>query len=88
VKIVIAKLIFAAAVLAAALCLGIAASQAGQIGNEKWCAVADQGGGAVIWDCEFETVDDCSPAILAGNRGFCALNPGYRQPEPPTDPQR
>jgi len=76
------KPILAAAAFAAALCFGSPASQAGQIGNDKWCAVSEDGADAMTWDCEYDTVDDCSPAILGGNRGFCALNPYWRPPEP------
>lgn len=86
-KISIPKLILAAAVLTAVLGFAIPASRAGQIGNEKWCAVTDNAGDTMVWDCEFETSEDCTPAILVGTRGFCALNPGYRPPPPQPAPQ-
>jgi hypothetical protein len=90
VKISIAKLIFAAAALAAALCLNIPASQASW-GSAKWCAVTNEGDESPNWDCEFDTAEDCAPALAAGNRGFCALNPTYQPPAPqqplPTNPQ-
>jgi len=78
VKIFLLKLTFAAAVFAAALCMNMPASQAGTYGHSRWCAVTDDGAANVNWDCEYETVDACRPAILAGNRGFCALNPYWR----------
>jgi hypothetical protein len=74
VKIFLLKLTFAAAVLTVALCLDIRASHAGLYGD---FAVTDDGG-RVVWECEYETVAACRPAVLAGNRGFCALNPYYR----------
>jgi hypothetical protein len=85
VKISILKLAFVVAASAAALSWGATPSRA--YGNEKWCAVTDQGAGSLNWDCEFETNEDCAPAVVVGNRGFCALNPTYRPPEPSTDPQ-
>jgi len=88
VKIIIPKLVFAAALSAAVLGLGIGTSRASYYGDEKWCAVTDNGGGTVIWDCEFETADDCSPAVLVGNRGFCAINPYWQPPQPSTNSQR
>jgi Protein of unknown function (DUF3551) len=91
VKISISKLILAVAVLPAVLGFAILASWASQFGDEKWCAVSNNGGAAAVWDCEFETADDCSPAILVGNRGYCALNPYYRPPQQqpqPANPQR
>jgi hypothetical protein len=88
VKIIVCRLIFAAAMLAAVLGFGIGTSRAGTYGDEKWCAVSNDGGDALNWDCEYDTVDDCSPAIIVGNRGFCALNPYWRPPDPATKSQR
>ena len=74
-RIIIAKLIFAAAVLGAALCFIMPAGHAGLYGNSRWCAVTDQGADVISWNCEYGTLEDCRPAILSGNRGYCALNP-------------
>jgi hypothetical protein len=73
--------------VAAVLCCSIPASWAATFGDNKWCAVSNDGGDAINWNCQFDTVDDCSPAILAGNRGFCAINPYWRPPEPAPNPQ-
>jgi hypothetical protein len=62
----------------AALLLGTPASDAGLYGNGRWCAVTDGGGGEATWECEFDTQEDCTPAVTGGNRGFCALNPYWR----------
>jgi len=78
VKIVFAKLAGAIAVLAVAIFFGVAASHAGLYGNSRWCAVTNQGSDALDWDCEYDTVEDCTPAVLNGNRGFCAINPYWR----------
>ena len=74
--------------LAAVLGFGIGTSRAGTYGDEKWCAVSNDGGDALNWDCEYDTVDDCSPAILVGNRGYCTINPYWRPPDPATNSQR
>jgi hypothetical protein len=78
VKILPAKLTFAVAVVAAALCLDPGTSHAGMYGNSRWCAVTNQGSDALDWDCEYDTAEDCTPAVLTGNRGFCAINPYWR----------
>lgn len=71
-----------------ALCF-TAPSRAGSYGDEKWCAVTNDGGDALNWDCEYETVADCSPAANQGNRGFCSINPYYQPPQPSQpSPQR
>lgn len=82
--------ILVAAIGVATLCLGVPASHAGTYGDQKWCAVTNDGAAAINWDCEYETVADCQPAIIGGNRGYCAVNPYYRPPEPapPPAPQR
>jgi hypothetical protein len=66
---------FAAA--AAALCLSISSSQAQYYGTAPWCAVTAMGTGGVHYDCEYANVEACVPNVLAGNRGFCALNPYF-----------
>jgi hypothetical protein len=85
VKNIVPKLTIFAGLLAIILCFGIPVSPASAYGNEKWCLVTDQGGDNIVWDCEYETADDCAPAITAGSRGFCALNPSWRpNPNPST----
>jgi hypothetical protein len=64
-----------AAGAAAALLLGAPAAQAGLYGNAPWCAVLNIGSGEVEWECEYATVEACVPNVIAGNRGFCELNP-------------
>jgi len=43
-------------------------------GDGPWCAITQVGGGDGQWDCQYETVDECVPHILAGNRGNCSPN--------------
>jgi hypothetical protein len=87
VKIIIGKVIIAAVMLTAVLGLGVQPSRAGSYGDSKWCAVSNDGD-RLSWDCEYDTVDDCSPAILVGNRGYCTINPYWRPPDPSTNSQR
>jgi hypothetical protein len=68
----------AAALLAAAM--GVPAAHAGSFGNAPWCAVQNLGAGDVVWDCEFRTVEECAPHVIAGNRGFCNINPSFVPP--------
>jgi hypothetical protein len=70
--------LFAAA--AAALCLSPLSSHAQYFGTAQWCAVISTGTGDVHWDCQYNTVEACVPNVLAGNRGFCELNPYYGHP--------
>jgi hypothetical protein len=45
-----------------------------------WCAVMEIGAGDVEWDCQYYSVAACAPNVIAGNRGFCAINPRYSPP--------
>lgn len=49
-------------------------------GNAPWCAVVEIGAGEVEWDCHYQTVEQCAPNVVAGNRGFCNPNPYYVPP--------
>ncbi len=69
---------FAAAV--AVLCISASSSEAQYSGEARWCAVVSIGTGGVHWDCYYNTVEACVPNVLAGNRGFCELNPYYGHP--------
>jgi hypothetical protein len=42
-----------------------------------WCAVISSGPQSVYWDCQYRTVEECVPNVLAGNRGTCTQNPRY-----------
>ena len=61
----------------AALIFEMSPAHAGYIGNAPWCAVVNVGFGDIEWDCEYPTFEACYRLgnILAGNRGFCTLNP-------------
>src|SRR5215469_4262454 len=70
-----ARLTAAIAIIAAVTCLGAASGRAA--GDAPWCAVINIGQGTVYWDCQYPTFEACYHLgnILAGNRGFCNLNP-------------
>ena len=70
-----AKLIFGIGALVAATWFGTSSSRA--YGDAPRCAVITIGQGTVYWDCQYSTFEACYHLgnILAGNRGFCNLNP-------------
>jgi hypothetical protein len=65
------------AAVAAGTSFDVTASRAGTIGNAPWCAVQNLGAGDVVWDCEFLTIEQCKPEVIAGNGGFCNMNPAW-----------
>jgi hypothetical protein len=70
------RMMYTIASAAGVLVQAVTSSQA-LAGNAPWCAVVNIGGGDVQWDCEYQTAAQCAPNVVAGNRGFCALNPRY-----------
>ena len=42
-----------------------------------WCAVTSGGDGDVHWDCQYRSIEECRPNVLAGNRGWCNPNPYF-----------
>jgi len=40
-----------------------------------WCAVVSAGDGDMQWTCEYRSIEECRPNVLAGNRGWCHPNP-------------
>ncbi len=81
-KIIIRLAVLAALSSAAVSGIGVSASRASTEGHAPWCAVVDQGAGNVMWECFYETVAECTPNVLAGNRGFCERNPYYEAAVP------
>ena len=65
--------VLAVAVSAAALCFKIPAGRAFEHG--PWCAAVNVGTGNVIWDCQYNSLEECVQNVLSGNRGFCNVNP-------------
>lgn len=67
------KLLLAGAAVVAGTCLKAPASYA--FGDAPWCAVIELGEDDVYWDCEYRTIEECVPNVIAGNRGSCTQNP-------------
>lgn len=47
-----------------------------------WCAFINVGTGNVYEDCQYYSLAACVPTVLAGNRGFCNVNPRWVGPPP------
>jgi len=69
----VVNLMIAAAAVVAAMSFDVPVSHAG--GDAPWCAVIEIGNCEVYWDCQYRTVEECVPNVIAGNRGFCNVNP-------------
>jgi hypothetical protein len=80
------RIVILVAAAAAILCVDIPQSQAGTYGNAPWCAVRNLGTGDMEWDCEYYSAAACAPTVIAGNRGFCNLNPYFVGVAPPHAP--
>ena len=71
----IMRLVFAVAASAAALCFIVPVSLAFEHG--PGCAVVNLGTGNMYWDCQYNSLEECVPNVLSGNRGFCNVNPAF-----------
>jgi hypothetical protein len=60
--------------------IGVAPAAAGGYREAPWCAVINLGFGDVHWDCQYRSIEECQPQVIAGNRGFCNINPRYVPP--------
>ncbi len=69
------RIALALASLAAIVFFTVAPAKAQTYGNAPWCAVRELGTGEVQWDCEYYSAAECAPTVVAGNRGFCNVNP-------------
>jgi len=38
-----------------------------------WCAVISEG----YWYCQYRSIEECRPNVLAGNRGWCNPSPYF-----------
>jgi hypothetical protein len=69
----VTKSMLAVGAIVAATGVDIPVSHA--FGDAPWCAVIELGQGEVYWDCQYRTFEACVPNVIAGNRGFCNVNP-------------
>lgn len=53
-----------------------------------WCAVVATGDGDMQWHCEYASVEECRPYVLAGNRGWCNPNPYFISDRPMAEHRR
>lgn len=60
---------------AVAAAIGLHAPPSHAFGSAPWCAVIELGSGTVYWDCQYRTIEECVPNVVAGNRGSCTQNP-------------
>lgn len=68
-------------VAALSLVIPQAASQAAPLYEGPWCGVY-YGQRAGAPNCTFRTFAQCRSEMVAGNRGFCNINPSYSGPPP------
>ena len=64
----------------------VPSSHAATYGYAPWCAVTNLGADEMDWDCEYASAAQCAPAVVAGNRGFCNINPYFVPGYPPAAP--
>ena len=69
------RIVPAAALGIAALLLDLHPARAA--GVAPWCAVISMGRGDAYWDCQYSSIEQCVPHVIAGNRGFCNPNPAF-----------
>lgn len=77
------RIALAIAPLATLLCFALSPAKAQTYGNAPWCAVRELGTGEVQWDCQYYSAAECAPTVIAGNRGFCNVNPYLAYGRPP-----
>ena len=68
------RIVLTAAVVIAAMAFDLGPTRAREA---PWCAVISVGFGGVFWDCQYRSIEECRPNVLAGNRGFCIQNPRW-----------
>ena len=74
------RTIFVAIVAVAAV--GFVGLQSAKAGTAPWCAVIATGNGNDHWDCQYGSIEECRPNVLAGNRGWCNPNPSSSRTQP------
>jgi Protein of unknown function (DUF3551) len=73
------RIIVAAVVALGAVVIGLQPAKAYEA---PWCAVISMGDGDVHWDCQYRSIEECRPNVLAGNRGWCNPSPYFVAPYP------
>jgi hypothetical protein len=73
------RILSIAALVIAAVSFNVGAPRAAE---GPWCANINIGTGNVYEDCQYWSFEACQPNVLAGNRGFCNVNPRWVGPPP------
>jgi hypothetical protein len=68
------RIVLAAGVFIAAMSFDVRLVRATE---GPWCAFISLGPGGVYEDCQYRSLEECRPNVLAGNRGFCNPNPRW-----------
>ena len=76
------RIIVAAVVALAAV---VFALQPAKAYEAPWCAVTSGGDGDMHWDCQYRSIEECRPNVLAGNRGWCNPSPYFVAPYRPAE---
>jgi Protein of unknown function (DUF3551) len=76
------RIIFAAVVVLAAVVFSLQPAKAYEA---PWCAVTSGGDGDMHWDCQYRSIEECRPNVLAGNRGWCNPSPYFVAPSRPPE---
>ena len=63
--------------ISAVAAVGFFGLQSAEAYNAPWCAVTNYGNGSMYWDCQYSSIEQCRPNVLAGNRGWCNPNPYF-----------
>ena len=63
-------------VVVAALAFVAFSSDPTKADEAPWCAVTNTGLD-MNWDCRYQSAEQCAPAVVAGNRGFCNHSPYF-----------
>jgi hypothetical protein len=69
------------AVITAALAFWSLPAYAQYYGDAPWCAVVGATDGEMVWHCYYRSVEECQPHVIAGDRGFCNVNPYGSHPD-------
>ena len=75
------KIMLIAGTFVTAMLFNLHPAPAAASGAAPWCAVITLGNDDAYWDCQYSSFEACRPNVLAGNRGFCNINPAWKPPE-------
>jgi hypothetical protein len=66
-------------IVAAVVALGVVVFglQPAKAYEAPWCAVTSRGDGDMHWDCQYRSIEECWPNVLADNRGWCNPSPYF-----------